>query len=60
MYSRFKPNHINKHLLAINILNTSFKRQKMSDLIEKKKKDPTVNGLQETLQYDIESFNVKE
>lgn len=44
--SRFKPNHLGKYTQNINMLNTPFGRQRLSDLM--KKQDPIINYLHKT------------
>ena len=50
--SRFKPNHLGKYIQNINMLNTPFGRQRLSDLM--KRKDPIMNYLHKTNFKDTE------
>ena len=45
-FSRFKPNHINKHIGNINIVNSPFEKQRLSDWM--KKQESIINCVQET------------
>ena len=44
--SRFKPNQLGQYIQNINMVNTPFGRQRLSDLM--KKQDPIINYLHKT------------